>query len=419
MSLIKIFFDTFFRSFCDFKECASREQFWVSAFLWSLLFFLSAILMSVFEVADKIILLSLGLYVILSFLPLWGLLIRRLHDAGFSSRWIFLSLLPGGCFVILIFTLLPSDFNSRFIGYTKMSALEKTAKLILVSIIFTVSAFFVISVRKASDFLEFSSIGIYDESSIDKVISAAREGDCLAQYKLGEFYYKGIAVEKNRSAALFWFSQSANAGNKKAYKARKMFDLISKNNFPSDYESLIKTASSGNADAQYIIATMFDLGLGIEQDETTAQTWFDLAFDGYFRAAQNIANGEDQFKTGEMYFWGIGVKENKEEAAKWYRKAALLRNTDALFALAQMLENGIDVPEDINEAMRLYRRASAQGDMRAKVRLEKIEIGGLNSKDSFVAVDCGEDDLPKRRNIFGRGRNTVSLVKVKIFAKTD
>lgn len=417
MNLIKIFFDTFFRSFCNFKECSSREQFWVSIFLWSLLFSLAAILTSVFNIEDKIILLSLGLYVILSFLPLWGLLIRRLHDAGFSSRWLFLLLLPGGAVVILIFTLLPSDLNSRFINYTKMSALEKTAKLFLVSIIFTACAFFVISVRRAVYFMEFSSAGIYDESSIDKVIEAARSGDCLAQYKLGEFYYKGIAVKRDLSAARFWFSQSANAGNHKAYKARKLFDLISQNNFLNDYESLIKAAADGNADAQYVIAVMFDLGLGLPEDQTTAQTWFELAFDGYFQAAQGIANSEAQFKLGEMYFWGIGIKESKEEAAKWYRKAALLRNNDALFALAQMLEIGNGIPEDINEAMRLYRRAAVQGDMRAKSRLEKIESG--NSRDTLVAVDCGEDDLPKRKSAFGQGRDTVSLVKVKIFAKPD
>ena len=42
--------------------------------------------------------------------------IRRYHDTGFSGWWYFLHLIPGGSFILLIFTLLPSQMYENEYG---------------------------------------------------------------------------------------------------------------------------------------------------------------------------------------------------------------------------------------------------------------------------------------------------------------
>lgn len=42
--------------------------------------------------------------------------IRRYHDSGFSGWWYFLHLIPGGSFILLVFTLLPSQTYANEYG---------------------------------------------------------------------------------------------------------------------------------------------------------------------------------------------------------------------------------------------------------------------------------------------------------------
>lgn len=109
----------FFKKYATFSGRASRSEYW-----WVELFvFLVNLVLS--------ILLSLGMkdfggeyevngfgWFMIVVASLWGLALivphlaltmRRLHDANFSGWFILLGLIPGGAFVIFIFTLIPSN----------------------------------------------------------------------------------------------------------------------------------------------------------------------------------------------------------------------------------------------------------------------------------------------------------------------
>ena len=47
-----------------------------------------------------------------------------------------------------------------------------------------------------------------------------------------------------------------------------------------------------------------------------------------------------QFRLGEMYDLGQGVRQDYAEAVRWYRRAAEQGNARAQFALAEMIKNG-------------------------------------------------------------------------------
>jgi TPR repeat protein len=149
--------------------------------------------------------------------------------------------------------------------------------------------------------------------------------------------------------------------DKKNHQITEMMQYLKESKLPVDYDSLMKLALRGNSDAQYAIGAMLDMGIEVEVDEMFAQKWFALAFQGYhYKAIRNIADSISMYKVGDMLFWGIGIPENKSEAAFWYQRAARLRNRNAMFALSKMLQEGIGIGVDEQESLKLYMQAILQ-----------------------------------------------------------
>ena len=73
-------------------------------------------------------------------------------------------------------------------------------------------------------------------------------------------------------------------------------------------------ADQGDANAQFELGVMYDLGLGMSQDDGQAVVWYRKAADQGVPAAQ--------YRLGLMYANGRGVPQDAEHAAAWTRKAA-------------------------------------------------------------------------------------------------
>jgi len=52
---------------------------------------------------------------------------------------------------------------------------------------------------------------------------SSRNGDDDTQYEIGDRYYTGEGVKKNKTVAQFWFEQSAKQGNKSAMCALRRY----------------------------------------------------------------------------------------------------------------------------------------------------------------------------------------------------
>ncbi len=82
-----------------------------------------------------------------------------------------------------------------------------------------------------------------------------------------------------------------------------------------DYATALKAfQDEGSADSLYMIGYMYDRGEGVKEDKKEAATWF--------RKAAELGDVRAQYRIGQMDQYGYGVEQNNEEAAKWYRKAA-------------------------------------------------------------------------------------------------
>ena len=113
--------------------------------------------------------------------------------------------------------------------------------------------------------------------------------------------------------------------------------VSAKESMPSIAE-IQKRATQGDAHAQYLLGSLYDIGLRLPRDLKMALKWYRRA------AAQGHA--EAQFYLGRMYDLGEGVAENNHEALKWYRKAAEQGNVSGQFSLGAMYYTGDGVKID-------------------------------------------------------------------------
>lgn len=88
-------------------------------------------------------------------------------------------------------------------------------------------------------------------------------------------------------------------------------------------------------------------------------------FQEIFQKAQ-AGDPEAQFSLGLMYQLGLGVPQDDKEAVKWHTRAAEQGDANAQYNLGVMYVRGDGVPEDYIVAYKWLNLAAAQGDQMAK-----------------------------------------------------
>ncbi|MBX3608109.1 MAG: sel1 repeat family protein [Piscinibacter sp.] len=120
----------------------------------------------------------------------------------------------------------------------------------------------------------------------------ARDGNALAQLRLGLLYYHGHGVRESDAQALQWFERAAR---------------------------------QGLADAQFHLGNMYAYGLvTLSGDDDPAR----LAAQWYFEAARQ-GHADAQYSLGILFLTGSGVVQDPAEATRWIERAAARGHTDA------------------------------------------------------------------------------------------
>ncbi len=137
-------------------------------------------------------------------------------------------------------------------------------------------------------------------------------------------------------------------------------------------------AEQGHAEAQLVLASMYDIGLGVPQDYPEAAKWY--------RLAAEQGNAKAQSKLGALYDIGLGVAQDHKEAAKWWRLAAEKGDAFAQLNLGAIYDRGVTVPQDFREALKWYRLAAEQGNAFAQEKLGwKYALGKGVPQDDVLA----------------------------------
>lgn len=134
-------------------------------------------------------------------------------------------------------------------------------------------------------------------------------------------------------------------------------------------EILLPLAEDGHALAQYAVAEMYSLGIGVPADQVIAFKWMEMA------AAQDLV--EAQLAVAEGYLRGIGVAQDVTEGLRWMRIVADKGIPRAQFMIGLSYEEGWhSVEQDDYQAARWYRLAAEQGYDSAQLNLSNLYRDG-------------------------------------------
>lgn len=120
----------------------------------------------------------------------------------------------------------------------------------------------------------------------------------------------------------------------------------------------------GNAQAEFGVGLLYDLGNGVKEDPGRAFFWYQLA------AEAGVPEAE--FNVAAMYDAGRGVAQNSDAAALWYARAAARGHHRAQFDLAILYQDGIGVPRSPDAAAAWFHDAADGGLTAAGARLKAL-----------------------------------------------
>ncbi|MCF6284338.1 MAG: hypothetical protein L3K26_04020 [Candidatus Hydrogenedentes bacterium] len=274
----------------------------------------------------------------------------------------------------------------------------------------------------------------WDKMAFKSFMKAAEQGDALAQWLLGCMYSYGQGVEKNSVEALRWFKMSAAQGDAWRQGMLAHMHVVGQNGIEKDaeeaakwykmaFESYMKSAERGDAEAQLELGHKYQYGQGVEKDEIEAVKWYTRAAEnGQWKAQQTLG---DMYREGvivskdvvKAYMWyslaaveilhqknyryGLERTMTEEELAEAKRRAAAFKwkgdyltrtmkraeqgNVQAQKTLGRLYTYGAGVEQDDVEALTWYRRAAEQGDVTQQVNLGFMYRDGRGVERDYVA----------------------------------
>jgi uncharacterized protein len=132
-----------------------------------------------------------------------------------------------------------------------------------------------------------------------------------------------------------------------------------------DIVKIEKMARQGDAEAQSKMGVMYASGVGMKLDKQEALRWYRKS------AEQGYPIG--QWNLAFMYVRGEGgVAANFGEARELFRKSAESGLPNAQYDLGMMILNGLGGRQSRGEAEKWFRRAADQGYREAKKMLEEL-----------------------------------------------
>jgi hypothetical protein len=182
----------------------------------------------------------------------------------------------------------------------------------------------------------------------------------------------------------------------------------------SDFATLQSQAQSGNAEAQYWLAVIYDEGKLVPHDRAQAEAWWLKSAEGGYSRAQFIvgtsylspdsdrdpataemwmlraaqqSDAEAQFWLGAGYEQGWFGTPDFRNALLWLRKAADQGHPDAQEGLGQMYHDGEGLKQDDKQAAKWFRKAAEHVPDLGGAGQGRNELGLLYLEGHGVAKD--------------------------------
>lgn len=207
---------------------------------------------------------------------------------------------------------------------------------------------------------------------------AAEQENAKAEYNLGNCYYYGYGVYENYGEAEKWYTKAAEQGCAEAQNSLGYYYEINDLNPKKAVKWYTKAAEQGLPRAQCNLGVCYENGNGVEKNlEEAVKLYTKAANQGYARAQYYLALSYDN---------GKGVAKNDSEAMKWYLKAVKNNYPQAAYYYGAMLLAGDKqkgVTKNIPEGVKYLRKAA--------------DLKNLDAIQALVGAYClkmeGENDF--------------------------
>lgn len=152
--------------------------------------------------------------------------------------------------------------------------------------------------------------------------------------------------------------------------------------FASNYDAGIfefqqKLANSGNPQAQYKLADMYENGRGASKDILKAKEWYKKSAANNYKPAKHRLTYID-VKAG-------GFKASHKPWLKDLSADAKKGEVEAMYLLGEMNENGTGIKKNLKQAKAYYKAASIKGSVDAENRLYEVEDKLHRAKANKIA----------------------------------
>jgi TPR repeat protein len=162
-------------------------------------------------------------------------------------------------------------------------------------------------------------------------LKGAQRGDAIAQRVVGDFYMRGVGVDRSTIDAENWLTASVDQGDTAAMVLLGGLILESPENaarFPLAVELFRRAAAQGNTDAEYNLGVCLRRGLGVKPDAKAAER--------SYRAAAERNHVSAQLALGDLIAERAATDAEGFEARLWYRLAADRGHAAAKARLAEV-----------------------------------------------------------------------------------
>ncbi|QDG74804.1 DUF805 domain-containing protein [Labrenzia sp. PHM005] len=112
------YFDAMRLSF-TFKGRSTRAQFWSFVLVVTLLLILTSVIDAAIDPTTQQPPVVTGLALLIHYVPMLSISVRRLHDTNRSGWWLLIGFVPLGLIVLLVFYCLPSNPASNRFNLTQ------------------------------------------------------------------------------------------------------------------------------------------------------------------------------------------------------------------------------------------------------------------------------------------------------------
>jgi len=120
------FLDPVIHHYADFKGRSTRKEYWMFVLMYVVLVLGVTVLMTIstfsdsLEVIGTIVSLLFAILLLGTFIPALAILVRRLHDIGWSGWWCLLNFIPYiGGLILIILCCIPSQKGTNKYGENK------------------------------------------------------------------------------------------------------------------------------------------------------------------------------------------------------------------------------------------------------------------------------------------------------------